>query len=100
MFTIVDRFSKRIWLIPTHDTCTAPLLAELFIKHIVMENGVPLEIVSDRDTRSASTKGFWMQRRGPFAPELDEADGYYALQRLLDFVNGLVGDNARVIGSK
>eukprot|EP01050_Picozoa_sp_SAG11_P017757 SAG11_NODE_2596_length_3183_cov_12.191310_1_plen_102_part_10 len=26
VFIIVDRFSKRIWLIPTHDTCTAPML--------------------------------------------------------------------------
>eukprot|EP01050_Picozoa_sp_SAG11_P008613 SAG11_NODE_769_length_7262_cov_20.934385_7_plen_186_part_00 len=59
VFTIVDRFSKRIWLIPTHDTCTAPMLAELFMKHIVLENGIPLEIVSDRDTRFASASGFW-----------------------------------------
>jgi hypothetical protein len=59
VFTIVDRFSKRIWLIPTHDTCSAPMLAELFVKHIVMENGIPLEIVSDRDTRFASEHGFW-----------------------------------------
>eukprot|EP01050_Picozoa_sp_SAG11_P008924 SAG11_NODE_808_length_7088_cov_5.136357_11_plen_102_part_00 len=40
-------------------SCTAPMLAELFMKYIVLENGLPLEIVSDRDTRFASATGFW-----------------------------------------
>eukprot|EP01050_Picozoa_sp_SAG11_P017208 SAG11_NODE_2454_length_3343_cov_13.121455_5_plen_100_part_00 len=35
------------------------MLAELFIEHIIYENGVPLEIVSDRDVRFASENGFW-----------------------------------------
>eukprot|EP01050_Picozoa_sp_SAG11_P034922 SAG11_NODE_12547_length_697_cov_2.006689_1_plen_176_part_10 len=59
IFVICDRFSKRIWLIPTWDTCTGPMLAELFTKHIIMENGAPTEIVSDRDVRFASGSGFW-----------------------------------------
>eukprot|EP01050_Picozoa_sp_SAG11_P032435 SAG11_NODE_10549_length_822_cov_3.392808_1_plen_184_part_00 len=58
IFVICDRFSKRIWLIPTWDTCTGPMLAELFTKHIMYESGAPVEIVSDRDVRFANGKGF------------------------------------------
>eukprot|EP01050_Picozoa_sp_SAG11_P010755 SAG11_NODE_1097_length_5882_cov_3.116376_6_plen_154_part_00 len=50
---------KRIWLIPTWDTCTGPMLAELFTKHIIFENGAPAEIISDRDVRFAHGLGFW-----------------------------------------
>lgn len=67
IFVICDRFSKRIWLIPTWDTCTGPMLAELFTRHIIHENGAPVEIVSDRDVRFAHGKGFW-QTGFPYKP--------------------------------
>eukprot|EP01050_Picozoa_sp_SAG11_P003735 SAG11_NODE_218_length_12212_cov_7.026005_14_plen_89_part_00 len=35
------------------------MLAELFTKHIIYENGAPAEIVSDRDVRFANGQGFW-----------------------------------------
>jgi len=54
---IVDRFSKRVWLIPTWGTATAEVTAMLFLKHIIYENGIALEIVSDRDSKFTSK--FW-----------------------------------------
>ena len=52
VLVIVDRYSKRVWAIPTWLVADGKLLvAELFVKHVVMENGVPVEIVSDRDPR-------------------------------------------------
>ena len=38
IMVIVDRFSKRIWTIPTWDIANAELTAELFMKHIIWGN--------------------------------------------------------------
>ena len=57
LLVIVDRFSKRVWLIPTWATATAEVTAMLFLKHIIYENGIALEIVSDRDSKFTSK--FW-----------------------------------------
>ena len=57
LLVIVDRFSKRVCLIPTWSTATSQLTAELFFHRIVTQKGVPLEIVSDRDL--LFTANFW-----------------------------------------
>ena len=54
---VVDRFSKRVFLIPTWKTASSEMTAELFFKHVVRVNGAPLEIVSDRDPKF--TANFW-----------------------------------------
>lgn len=54
IMVVVDRFSKRIWTIPTWDIANARLTAELFMKHIIYENGICIEIVSDRDSKFTS----------------------------------------------
>ena len=57
LLVIVDRFSKRVCLVPTWSTATSQLTAELFFHRIVTQKGVPLEIVSDRDP--LFTANFW-----------------------------------------
>jgi hypothetical protein len=57
LLVIVDHFSKRVWLIPTWGTATADVTAMLFLKHIIYENGIALEIVYDRDSKFTSK--FW-----------------------------------------
>ena len=54
IMVVVDRFSKRLWTIPTWDIANARLTAELFMKHIIYENGICIEIVSDRDSKFTS----------------------------------------------
>lgn len=49
ILTITDRLGSDICLIPTVTTLTAEQLAELFFTHWYCENGLPLDIVSDRD---------------------------------------------------
>ena len=44
LLVIVDRFSKRVWLIPTWGTATAEVTAMLFLKHIIYENGIAPEL--------------------------------------------------------
>ena len=55
--TFTDRLGSDIQIIPTVSSLTAEKLAELFFEKWYCENGLPLEIVSDRDKLFMST--FW-----------------------------------------
>ena len=57
IWVIVDRLTKSAHFLPVKTTHTVDKLAELYIKEIVRLHGVPLSIVSDRDTRFTSK--FW-----------------------------------------
>jgi hypothetical protein len=54
---VVDRLSRSILMIPTHDTATAPETARLFWNHCVCQVGIPRVIISDRDPKFTSE--FW-----------------------------------------
>ncbi|KAJ9507191.1 hypothetical protein QJQ45_004801 [Haematococcus lacustris] len=49
IFTVVDKLSKMIHLIPTTTTATAHDTARLFFDHIFKHHGLPEAIISDRD---------------------------------------------------
>jgi hypothetical protein len=55
--TFTDRSGSDIRIIPTHTNSTAEQLAHLFFKEWYCENGLPLDIVSDRDKLFVSR--FW-----------------------------------------
>ena len=57
LLVVVDRFSKRLFLIPTWKNATANMVAEQFFERIVRDRGMPVEIVSDRDPKF--TSNFW-----------------------------------------
>lgn len=57
--TVVDRLTKMAHFIPTTTTCSAPVVADLFLKNIFRLHGLPRSIISDRDTRF--TGGFWKE---------------------------------------
>jgi hypothetical protein len=57
LFVVVDRFTKRAHFIPHYVTDTAADIAFLFFKHVVSLHGLPLDVVSDRDSRFMSS--FW-----------------------------------------
>jgi hypothetical protein len=57
ILTITDRLGADIRLIPTCTTATATDTAKLFYDHWYCENGLPTEIVSDRD--KIFTSSFW-----------------------------------------
>ncbi|GKB80449.1 putative reverse transcriptase domain-containing protein, partial [Tanacetum coccineum] len=57
IWVIVDRLTKSAHFIPTRETYSMETLTRLYIKEIVSRHGVPISIISDRD--SHFTSRFW-----------------------------------------
>jgi hypothetical protein len=71
---ITDRLTKYIHLVPTKITRTAEGMADLFVKHIVMNHGVPKYITSDRD--KLFTSKFWQSVTDQMGFELRMTTAY------------------------
>src|SRR5258705_6208175 len=54
ILVIVDRLTKQLLFIPTHDTVDAPQLARLFLTHIFSKHSTPGHVTSDRRTEFVS----------------------------------------------
>jgi len=65
---VVDRFTKLAHFLPMKIVFNAEQLAELYIEKIVRLHGIPLSIVSDRDTKFASK--FWQGFQSAMGTEL------------------------------
>lgn len=57
IWVIVDRLTKSAHFLATRETLPLERLAKLYIDEIVSRHGIPLSIVSDRDSRFASN--YW-----------------------------------------
>ena len=57
IWVVVDRLTKMAHFIPDKTTYRVDRWAQLYIREIVCLHGVPMSIVSDRDTRFTSQ--FW-----------------------------------------
>jgi transposase InsO family protein len=51
ILVIVDRFTKMGIFVPTTEAVDAPGVAQLLLQHVFRAHGMPVSIVSDRDTR-------------------------------------------------
>ena len=58
IWVIVDRLTKSAHFLPIKETFSMERLAKLYVDEIVSLHGVPLSIVSDRDSRF--TSHFWI----------------------------------------
>ncbi|KAK9901062.1 hypothetical protein WJX75_000081 [Coccomyxa subellipsoidea] len=90
----VDRFTKMVHIRPCKQTISAPQVADLFYDTIIVNHGVPKDVVSDRDPRFTSL--FWRSLTGRLGIDLKmstsrhpETDGQ------TERVNRVVGDTLR-----
>lgn len=57
VYVVVDRFRKIAYFVPCKTTYDATQISSLFFKEVVRIHGLPISIVSDKDTKFMSH--FW-----------------------------------------
>ncbi|GJZ43710.1 putative reverse transcriptase domain-containing protein [Tanacetum coccineum] len=75
IWVIVDCFTKSAHFIPTRKTDSMETLTKLYIKEIVSRHGVPISIISDRD--SHFTSRFWQSMQSALGTQLDMSTSYH-----------------------
>ncbi|GJU45565.1 putative reverse transcriptase domain-containing protein [Tanacetum coccineum] len=75
IWVIVDRLTKSAHFIPTRATDSMETLTRLYIKEIVSRHGVPISIISDRD--SHFTSKFWQSLQNALGTQLDMSTAYH-----------------------
>ncbi|GJZ95532.1 putative reverse transcriptase domain-containing protein [Tanacetum coccineum] len=75
IWVIVDRLTKSAHFIPTIETDSMETLTRLYIKEIVSRHGVPISIISDRD--SHFTSRFWQSMQSALGTQLDMSTAYH-----------------------
>ncbi|GJQ97497.1 putative reverse transcriptase domain-containing protein [Tanacetum coccineum] len=74
IWVIIDRLTKSAYFIPTKATDSMETLTRLYIKEIVSRHGVPISIISDRD--SHFTSRFWQSMQNALGTQLDMSTTY------------------------
>ncbi|KAI3819398.1 hypothetical protein L1987_13229 [Smallanthus sonchifolius] len=75
IWVIVDRLTKSAHFLPIRETFSSERLAEVFINEVVARHGMPLTIVSDRDTRFTSR--FWKRFHEAMGTRLNISTAYH-----------------------
>ncbi|GJV32686.1 putative reverse transcriptase domain-containing protein [Tanacetum coccineum] len=75
IWVIVDRLTELAHFIPTRETDSMETLIRLYIKEIVSRPGVPISIISDRD--SHFTFRFWQSMQNALGTQLDMSTAYH-----------------------
>jgi hypothetical protein len=75
ILTVVDKFSKRVNLLPCHKTIDAHQTARLLIDNVVRQHGLPASIVSDRDPRWTGV--LWTELFAAMGTKLKRSSSYH-----------------------
>nr|GFA60890.1 putative reverse transcriptase domain-containing protein [Tanacetum cinerariifolium] len=75
IWVIVDRLTKSAYFLPKKKTDNIKKLAELYLKEIVCKHGVPVSVISDRD--SLFTSRFWVSLQKALGTQLDLSIAYH-----------------------
>nr|GFC02261.1 putative reverse transcriptase domain-containing protein [Tanacetum cinerariifolium] len=75
IWVIVDRLTKSAYFLPMHEDYKMDRLARLYLNEIVERQGVPISIISDRD--SHFTSRFWQSMQEELGTRLDMSTAYH-----------------------
>nr|GEW34758.1 hypothetical protein [Tanacetum cinerariifolium] len=107
IWVIVDRFTKSAHFLPVKTTDSMEKLTQLYLKEIVCQHGVPISIISDRDSKFTSR--FWRSLQEALGTRLDMSIAYHletngqserTIQTLEDMLRACVIDFGALYGRK
>nr|GEZ43286.1 putative reverse transcriptase domain-containing protein [Tanacetum cinerariifolium] len=75
IWVIVDQLTKSAHFLPKKKTDSIEKLAELYLKEIMCKHGVPVSVISDRD--SLFTSRFWVSLQKALGTQLDLSTAYH-----------------------
>ncbi|CAI7913153.1 unnamed protein product, partial [Closterium sp. NIES-53] len=75
ILVVIDKFSKMGHFIPTHTTACTEETAQLFLKHIISQHGIPTTLISDRDPKFTSK--FWKELMSLMGTRLAMSSAYH-----------------------
>ncbi|GKF69804.1 putative reverse transcriptase domain-containing protein, partial [Tanacetum coccineum] len=75
IWVIMDRLTKSVHFLPMHEDYKMDRLARLYLNEIVARHGVPISIISDRD--SCFTSRFWQTMQEALGTKLDMSMTYH-----------------------
>src|SRR3989337_1657386 len=75
IWVIVDRLTKSAHFLAIRETDKFETMAKLYIKEIVSKHGVPVSIISDRDSRFTSR--FWQAFQKALGTRLDMSTAFH-----------------------
>ncbi|GJU89113.1 putative reverse transcriptase domain-containing protein [Tanacetum coccineum] len=75
IWVIVDRLTMSAYFLPMREDYKMERLAKLYLNKIVARHGVPISIISDRDSRFTSR--FWQSMQEALGTRLDMSTAYH-----------------------
>nr|GEU74522.1 hypothetical protein [Tanacetum cinerariifolium] len=75
IWVIVNRLTKYAHFLPMREDYTMDRLARLYLNEVVARHGVPISIISDRDSRFTSM--FWQSMQEALGTRLDMSTAYH-----------------------
>ncbi|KAI3717316.1 hypothetical protein L1987_68865 [Smallanthus sonchifolius] len=75
IWVVVDRLTKSAHFLPIKETYSSDRMAEMYVKEIMSHHGVPVSIISDRDTRFTSR--FWKKFHEDMGTRLNLSTAYH-----------------------
>ena len=75
IWVIVDRLTKSAHFLAISEEDSVEKLARLYVKEVISRHGVPISIVSDRDSRF--TSALWRSLQNALGTRLDMSTAYH-----------------------
>ncbi|GJY57187.1 putative reverse transcriptase domain-containing protein [Tanacetum coccineum] len=88
IWVIVDRLTKSAHFLPMKETDSMEKLTRQYLKEVVSRHGVPVSIISDRDSKFASH--FWRSLNKALGTQLDMSTAYHPHERTIQTLEDML----------